>query len=122
MGHLDTVKYLTDTHHCDPLFKNQFNNTPLHTAAIGGALEIVKYFTEDLKIYVNVTGQNKRTALHHAAEKGHLDTVKYLIHTHHCDPLVKDRFYTTPFDIAVKFEKLNVLRMLILEVNVLNDA
>ena len=102
--------------------KNQFNNTPLHTAAIGGALEVVKYFTEDLKVDVNLTGQYKRTTLHHAAEKGHVDIVKYMIHAHRCDPLVKDQFNTTPFHLAVKFEKLNVLRNLILEVNVLNDA
>ena len=79
-----------DTHHCDPLVKNQFNNTPLHTAALSGAVEVVKYFTEDLKIDVNLPGQYKGTALHRAAEKGHLDTVKYLIDTHHCDPLVKN--------------------------------
>ena len=56
-GHLDTVKYLIDTHHCDPLVKDQSNKTPLHTAANSGQLEVVKYFTEDLKIDVNLTGQ-----------------------------------------------------------------
>ena len=78
-GHLVTVKYLIDTHHCDPLVKNQFNNTYSSIRLSTGGLEVVKYFTEDIKIDVNLTGLHKRTALHHASEKSHLDTVKYLI-------------------------------------------
>ena len=39
-----------ETHikHCDPLVKDQLNNTPLHTAAYGGELSILQVNLKEL--------------------------------------------------------------------------
>ncbi len=46
-GHLDVVKHLMETCHCDPLCQDMNMVTPLHCTSSSGHLKIVKYFTVD---------------------------------------------------------------------------
>ena len=43
-GDLETVKFLTDKKHQNPLQKDEYGDTALHAAAKGGSLYVLKYF------------------------------------------------------------------------------
>ena len=81
-GHLKIVKYLIETHNCDPHVNSE---SALRCAAHNGHLKIVKYLIETHNCDPHV---NSESALRWAAENGHLKIVKYLIETHNCDPHV----------------------------------
>ena len=53
-GNVDLVKYLVDTHHCDPLSQDDNQAIPLHFAASNGRLEVVKLFTMTLQVDAQV--------------------------------------------------------------------
>ena len=78
-GHLAIVKYLVDTHHCDPQVKADDNWTPLHLAAQNGHLELVKYIIEDQNCDPNCKDNEGDVPLHFASHNGHLAIVKYLV-------------------------------------------
>ena len=136
-GHLDTVKYLVNQHHCDPKSKhwyiimihqllhhsvhsytctgtvNNAGDTPLSLACANGHLDTVKYLVNqhhcDPKCkhwYIIMVHQLLHHSVHSytctgtvnnagdtplslACANGHLDTVKYLVNQHHCDPKSK---------------------------------
>ena len=43
-GDLDTVRFLTEEKHQNPLQKDEKGDTALHIAAEGGSLDVLKYF------------------------------------------------------------------------------
>ena len=46
-GDLDTVRFLTEEKHQNPLQKDEKGDTALHTAAEGGSLDVLKYFISE---------------------------------------------------------------------------
>lgn len=89
-SHLEMVKYLTQTLHCDPNCKIG-HNTPLHVAAYRGDLCIVKFLLRSLRCDARVEGCDSMQPIHLAAESGQLEVVKYLIEEQSCDPLAIDK-------------------------------
>ena len=45
---------MVDSHNCDPMIRDEDNNTPLHTAASQGHRQVVNYFIDNLNIDQNI--------------------------------------------------------------------
>ena len=102
-GHnMETVKFFTEEKGCDPLFRDKYGDTSLHTAALGGSLNVIKFFINEKQCNPMSRGQWGTTPLHVASQEGHLHLVKYLIDECHTDPSCQDENGFTPLHIASK--------------------
>ena len=63
-GDLDTVRFLTEEKHQNPLQKDGMGDTALHAAAVGGSLEVLKYFAGEENCNPACPGYCGRTPLH----------------------------------------------------------
>ena len=107
------MKYLVNTHHCDPLHPDEDNETPLHIAAANGRLEVVSYFsiTQDCNLLIKSKYNN--TPLHDASFNGHLEVVRFLIEDMKCDPNCKGQYEKTPLHHASESGHLDVVKYLV---------
>ena len=80
------MRYLINTHHCDPKVEAALGRTPLHFATLGGNLAVIKFLIEDLMCDYRSPDSEGCVPLHYACLRGHLDVVKYLVN---CDPQAK---------------------------------
>ena len=112
-GHLDVVKYLVDTHHCDPLCPDRDNFTSLHLAAANGRLEVVSYFviTQDCNLLIK--DKYNDTPLHVASSNGHLEVVKFFIEDMKCNPICKCQYERTPLHHASEGGHLDIVKYLV---------
>ena len=56
-GDLDTVRFLTEEKHQNPLQKDEKGDTALHAAAEGGSLDVLKYFISEKKLQPYISRQ-----------------------------------------------------------------
>ena len=77
-GHIEVVKLLIQ-HGVDIESRNDFDNTPIITAAHKGHLEIVKLLLEQEGIDINGKGAKDYSMLHFAVEDFNYKMVKYLL-------------------------------------------
>ena len=110
-GTLETVRFLTDEKHCDPLCRNK-SGTSLHSAALGGRLDVLKFFISEKHCDPMYRNKSGNTPLHWAALGGRLDVLKFLISEKHCDPMCKGQFGRTPLHEASEKGHLNVVKYL----------
>ncbi len=80
-GHLNTVKYLVNEHHCDPRGK------ALYGTSIAASLS-----TTPEHACTGTVNKAGDTLLSLAYKGGHWEVVKYLAITHHCDTTSKFQF------------------------------
>ncbi|CAG7848416.1 SubName: Full=Uncharacterized protein {ECO:0000313/EMBL:CCA71703.1} [Serendipita indica DSM 11827] len=96
-GHLPVVEFLISAG-ADPNCADHDGWTPAHIACSKGYLDIVRYLcthgAEDRK------SKGGWTLLMNAASKGHLPVVLYLLSKRRVDPLVRNNWGETAFDIA----------------------
>ena len=97
------------------LFKDNSNNTILHSAASNGSLLKVKACTQLLRCNPLDINRQGNTALHVAAEYGHLDIVRYLIEECQTSPLTKSENGSLPIHFAAKCGHQNLVEYLITE-------
>ncbi len=75
-GHLDTIKYLVNEHHCDPRSKRCI-------------WHINCCITQYICTCIDTVNKAGDTPLYLAYKGGHWEVVKYLAITHHCDTTSK---------------------------------
>ena len=97
---LNIVQYFISEHHCDPLTKNKWDQTPLHLACIYGDLSIVQYLIKDQHCDPMTKDKWDLTPLHYACQYGGLSIVQYFINELHCDPMTKEEEGKTPLHYA----------------------
>ena len=107
-GHLEIVKYLTETCHVDTEAKNNLGSTALHYASRNGHLEIVKYLIETCQVDKEAKINEGWTALHCSTYEGHLEIVKYLIEECYVDKDAKTNNGQSPYDIAITYNKSEI--------------
>ena len=129
----DVNKILISEHNCDPQCVP--NYTPLHCACIGGHLDVVEYLAQqncacdsecslrkELKELCDIDnrfsfvldligGLEGFTPLHFACLEGYTDIAKYLINICNCNPLHPSSSGITPFDFAMMFEHLEIVKL-----------
>ena len=110
---MSIVKYLVEEKNCiiEHNIKNQ--NTALHHAAWGGALDAVKYFIEERKCNQSCVGRKGRTPLHLACKYDRADVVDYLLSKHKVNGLVQDHNGATPLHFAAKGGYLLLVKKLV---------
>ena len=99
--------------------KDSHDYTTLHSAASNGYLDIVQFLVEQKlqnACWVNVDQStdefhNNQTPLHMAAANGHFSVVKYLI-AKVSEPLAKDKFGKTAYDLALELGHTDVSTLL----------
>ncbi|KAJ3860476.1 hypothetical protein EV359DRAFT_75159 [Lentinula novae-zelandiae] len=124
-GHLHIVKYLLPSKHAanssDALSRASVHAqdadgwTALHNACSKGYLDIVRYLCEEGGATesvddddndqppangVNIRSKAGYTPLMNASSKGHLPVVRYLLSKQHADPLVRNNWGETAYDVA----------------------
>ena len=111
--HIDLVKYLVIEQEINQLCEDDYGNTPLHRAYVGGLLHyaaafghlhIVKYLTDKQGCNPSCLDENKCIQLHYAAINGHMDIVKFFTVRKHCDPMCisQDSNQDTPLHRAAE--------------------
>ncbi|TFK76031.1 hypothetical protein BDN72DRAFT_363853 [Pluteus cervinus] len=101
------VQYLTP-HKSDAHARDADGWTALHNACSKGYLDIVRYLCEsggaisrsDGSSGVDARSKDGWTPLMNAASKGHLPVVRYLLTKHTADPLVRNNWGETAYDVA----------------------
>ena len=86
-GDLNTLKKLS--HKSLKSYSNEYEQRPIHMAAISGHIDLVKYFVEEKICKPDLQWNDHMTPLHLAASHGHVDIVKYLVDECKCDLMCK---------------------------------
>ena len=109
-GYLEIVKFLA-SRKCDLNIRNNSSKTALFFAATCGCMEVVKFLISHgcnpftLDVHGNLP-------IHYAAWSGQIEIVKYYIEELNCDMNIKGSHNATPYQIAVKENRLNVVSYL----------
>ena len=111
-GHLEVVKYFIVELHCDPMDKNEYNDTPLHFA---GYLNIAQYLIREEHCNPSCENYVGNTPLHNACRYGHLNIAQYLIREEHCNPSCENNNGWTPLHYACVDGHLNIAQYLVRE-------
>ena len=116
-GWLDVTKDLITKYHCDPHEGDGMGWTCLHWAAKFSHVDVMRYLIEECHCdpMAAVSRVHGWTPLHWAAgygAKGRSAAVEYLLSTDKCDPLAKDNEGKTPFKLAKKKGRTNILSVL----------
>ena len=104
-GDLETVTFLVDREHQNPLQKDQYGNTALHAAAQGGSLDVLKYFINERDCNPACLGYLGGTPLHVANEH---DVIKYLVIEQQVEPLCQDEGRVTLLHLSSERSFLNI--------------
>ena len=97
---IQSVKFLVEEKHCDPMLKDDEGATAIHVAATVGILDILQYFITEKNCNPAIPGPHGLTPLHLASGGGHLDMVKYLVIEEQMDPMCEDEYGNTPLHRA----------------------
>ncbi|XP_019859109.1 PREDICTED: 26S proteasome non-ATPase regulatory subunit 10-like, partial [Amphimedon queenslandica] len=97
-NHVDTMRYLIDVCHCDPMATNNKGETVLHCAI--DHIDIVKYLINEKHCDSMTVNDEGQTPLHIAAYYSNSAVLEYLLSTGKCDPLAKDYKGRTPLQLA----------------------
>ena len=107
-GHLHVMEYLRSTEDgTDVNCADREGWTALHNAAGKGYLEIVMWLAER-GARVDAKSRQGYTPLMNAASKGHLPIVNYLLTRHAPNPLLRNNYGETAFDVAVATFELGI--------------
>ncbi|KAL1740698.1 hypothetical protein HDZ31DRAFT_85291 [Schizophyllum fasciatum] len=106
-GHMSVIQYLVPDK-ADVQAQDADGWTALHNACSKGYLDIVRWLCEsagatepvDGKPGVDIKSKGGWTPLMNAASKGHLPVVQYLLRKRNADPLVRNNWGETAFDVA----------------------
>ena len=121
-GHSHIAEYLLTQAKCNPNFKGNHGNTPLHIASRDNFYDIVKLIVENvynIMVDVHLTNNHRQTALHLACKNGHNDIVKFLLSQAKCNPNVKEENGDTPLHVASRHGHLECVETIVMtkEVN-----
>uniref|UniRef100_A0A1X7TNB4 Uncharacterized protein n=1 Tax=Amphimedon queenslandica TaxID=400682 RepID=A0A1X7TNB4_AMPQE len=98
-GLLDVMKYLINTHQCNPMTINKNGETILHCAV--KHIDVVKYLINECNCNIMTPDKDGRSPLHAAALWGTPEVIEFLLSTGNCDPLAKDKQWKqTPLQLA----------------------
>ena len=120
LAKLNIVKFFTET--VSPSYKNKFEDTPLHYAAMGGDSETIRHLLNwgNDPLALNLYGE---TALFYAAEEGHTQALEVL--ASYGGLQIQDKFGETPLHFAAREGHLNACVLLLEKapelLNVLNE-
>ena len=112
-GNLSLVRTLIHDYHAD---LNAFGNTPFVSALQNKRDEVMLVLISEFGYNpTNIKGGLGVSSLHVACEKGNLSLIRTLIHDYHADLNDEDSYDKTPFTLALKNEKDEVMLVLISE-------
>ena len=109
-GQMKVVKYLVEE-----IIEHGVNNqnTALHSAAWGGALDAVKYFIYEKNCSPSCRGRKGRMPLHTACYNGKREVVDYLVDQHNVEVSCEDHDGATPLHLAAKGGHLPLVKTLV---------
>ena len=110
---LEVVRYLINEHHCNPMTKNDSNETPLYCACRYGNLSIVQYLINEQQCDPMTKTHLGWTPLHYACQHDLVSIAQYLINEQHCDPMTKDIWNMTPLHSACANDNANIVQYLL---------
>ncbi|ELU45502.1 ankyrin repeats (3 copies) domain-containing protein [Rhizoctonia solani AG-1 IA] len=100
-GHLSVVTYLLGPEaKADVHAQDADGWTALHNACSKGYLDIVRYLCESAGAADQLESPDQRTIRVNAASKGHLPVVLYLLTKQAADPMIRNNWGETAYDIA----------------------
>ncbi|KAJ3728963.1 ankyrin repeat-containing domain protein, partial [Lentinula guzmanii] len=111
-GHLPIIQYLLTYAHVDPNTQDGDGWSALHNACSKGYLDIVQYLS-DTNININIQNKTGYTPLMTASSKGHLPIVNYLLNTHSADPLMRNNYGETAYDLAAAVFEVGICEVLV---------
>ena len=111
-GQFEIVKYLIEDKKCIIEHGKENENTAIHSAAWGGALDVLKYFFKK-NCDPSCKGRKGREPLHSACFSGKSDIVDYLVDHHRVDVSCKDHDGATPLHLAAKGGYLTLVKQLL---------
>ena len=114
-GYIDLVRNLICEHGADVNIRDDKNQTPLHVAARCGEEEIALCLINEYGCNPNVDGCVGRSLLHDACRGGNVNLVRTLLRDHKADVNAQDNKNSTPLDLAVFYDHVDVAMCLIHE-------
>ena len=115
-GNYKTVQLLIDKYGANIKVFNKWKNNCLHLAASGNHLNVAKTVLNcdgPVKSIINAFDHNSLTPLHTAAGNGHVQMVELLLGNSLCDSKARSDSFGTALDIAVSFEKKDMMNILV---------
>ena len=104
-GYTQIVELLLNHHSCNLRATNKKGETILHCAV--EHVDILKYLIDECSCDPMATTLDGRTPLHYAANFGCSASVEFLLSTGNSDPLAKDKYGKTPFQLAKERQQNN---------------
>ena len=111
-GSISVVRALVNT---DINARDNFNDTPLHVAALSGKQEVLLALLEQFECNVQSKGFQGRSVLHSACIGCNVGVVRTLVHEYKADISAKDNDNDTPVHAAAYCGKTEVAQALIKE-------
>ena len=115
-NHLETVKYLIDTHEVEPDLKGADGRTALRAASINGHVEIINYLLKSCRKDIDIENKvNEQSILYDACTAGRTEVVRVLL-DHGADPNATSGVKTgkwTPLIKAVQASNIEIVQALI---------
>ncbi|EIN10558.1 hypothetical protein PUNSTDRAFT_43429 [Punctularia strigosozonata HHB-11173 SS5] len=106
-GHLAIVKWLVEECGAMPDLEDKEGETAVHKAALNGHLPVIAYLLpEKADVHAQDADVN-------AASKGHLPVVLYLLTKQSADPLVRNNWGETAFDVAAAVFEIYICEVLL---------
>ena len=115
-GNLSLIRTLIRNYHADLNDKDHFSNTSFVLALENERDEVMLVLISEFGYNPTyIKGRHDVSPLHVACKKGNLSLVRTLIRDYHADLNDKDHFSNTPFVLALKNERDEVMLVLISE-------
>jgi serine/threonine protein kinase len=99
-GHLNVLKELLDTYHCDPNMKGKHKWTPVFVGARGGQMDIVKYLITEKQCFASDLTEDGRNILTAAARSGNAMLINWIMDVCQIEPVVTKFGQSVLFPIA----------------------
>jgi ankyrin repeat protein len=100
-GHLNVLKELLDTYHCDPNMKGKHKWTPVFVGARGGQMDIVKYLITEKQCFASDLTEDGRNILTAAARSGNAMLINWIMDVCQIEPVVNKFGESLLFSIAI---------------------
>ena len=110
-GYSEVVRVLITELNFNPELQDKAGNTPLFTAALYGHQYVVKLLVTEFGCNAGASGKYG-TPLHAACLGGYVDVVDMLI-SFNVDTMVTDEENITPFEMAVKSDKIEIVKQFV---------